>query len=187
MSHLDPRTPECENKVRRLIHLQAIANKMPDAFNETARITKSHILAANAPARIDVPVEQIKMDQGDPRLKRGRPMGSKDTVPQKGRERNMESAPVEPIDRSRGQEISHNPIQKEHVAPEVTQTPEITDPRNTEILMSYCNEIWDRNEIIIDDEFALSVAHEIMNDDYEPRSLTECRQRQDWPKWEEAI
>ena len=26
-----------------------------------------------------------------------------------------------------------------------------------------------------------------MNDDYEPRSLTECRQRQDWPKWEEAI
>lgn len=75
LSHLDPRTPECENEVRRLIHLQAIANKMPDAFNETARITKSHIPAANAPARIDVPVEQIKMDQGGPRLKRGRPMG----------------------------------------------------------------------------------------------------------------
>ena len=35
--------------------------------------------------------------------------------------------------------------------------------------------------------FAFSVAHEIMHDDYEPRSITECRQRQDWPKWEEAI
>ncbi|MCF8704081.1 hypothetical protein L3055_11140 [Corynebacterium sp. MC-02] len=69
----------------------------------------------------------------------------------------------------------------------MAQTPEITDPGNTEISMSYYNEIWDRNEIIIDDAFALSVAHEIMNDDYEPRSLTECRQRQDWPKWEEAI
>ncbi|MCF8704080.1 hypothetical protein L3055_11135 [Corynebacterium sp. MC-02] len=85
-----------------MIHLQAIANKMPDAFNETARITKSRIPAANALARIDVPVEQIKMDQGGPRLKRGRPMGSKDTVPRKERGRNMKSAPVEPIDRSQG-------------------------------------------------------------------------------------
>ena len=35
--------------------------------------------------------------------------------------------------------------------------------------------------------FAFSVVHEIMHDDYEPRSIIECRQRQDWPKWEEAI
>ena len=26
-----------------------------------------------------------------------------------------------------------------------------------------------------------------MHDDYEPRFITECHQRQDWPKWEEAI
>jgi len=76
----------------------------------------------------------------------------------------------------------------EHIAPEVVQTHEkITNLGNTEISISYYNEIWDRNEIIIDDAFALSVAHEIMNDDYEPRSITECRHRQDWPKWEEAI
>ena len=35
--------------------------------------------------------------------------------------------------------------------------------------------------------FAFSIANEIINDDYEPRSITECRQRQDWPKWKEAI
>ena len=35
--------------------------------------------------------------------------------------------------------------------------------------------------------FAFLVVHEIMHDDYEPWSITECRQRQDWPKWEEAI
>ena len=35
--------------------------------------------------------------------------------------------------------------------------------------------------------FAFSVAHEIMYDDYESQSIIECRQRQDWPKWEEAI
>ena len=26
-----------------------------------------------------------------------------------------------------------------------------------------------------------------MDDDFEPQSIIECRQRQDWPKWEEAI
>ena len=35
--------------------------------------------------------------------------------------------------------------------------------------------------------FAFSVANEIINDDYEPQSITECRQRQDWPKWKEEI
>ena len=36
--------------------------------------------------------------------------------------------------------------------------------------------------------FAFLVAHEIMlDDDYEPRSIIECHQRQDWPKLEEAI
>ena len=38
-----------------------------------------------------------------------------------------------------------------------------------------------------DDIFAFSVAHKIMDDDCEPQSVIECRQRQDWSKWEEAI
>ena len=63
----------------------------------------------------------------------------------------------------------------------------INDPENTEILINYYNDLWNRNEIIIDDMFASSVAHEIMHDDYEPQFIVECHQRQDWPKWEEAI
>ena len=63
----------------------------------------------------------------------------------------------------------------------------INDPKNTEISINYYNDFWNRNDIIIDDMFAFSVAYEIMHDDYEPRSIIECLQRQDWPKWEEAI
>ena len=44
---------------------------------------KSHIPAVNAPARIAVPEGQAKMDENPPQLKRGRPIGSKDTVPRK--------------------------------------------------------------------------------------------------------
>ena len=52
----------------------------------------------------------------------------------------------------------------------------INDLENTEILINYCNDLWNRNEIIIDDMFAFSVAHEIIHDDYELRSIIECRQ-----------
>ena len=75
LSQFDPRTPECENEVQRIIHLQAIANRLPDAFNDATKVMKSHIPAVNAPARIVVPEGQAKMDENPPQLKRGRPIG----------------------------------------------------------------------------------------------------------------
>ncbi|CAL8994471.1 unnamed protein product, partial [Prunus brigantina] len=84
LSHLDPRTTQCENEVRRIVHLQRIANQMPDAFNDATKVTKSHIPAANAPARIDVHNGQNNAPANGSsvaRLKRGRPLGSKDSVP----------------------------------------------------------------------------------------------------------
>ena len=57
---------------------------------------KSHIPVVNAPARIDVPEGQAKMDENPPQLKRCRPIGSKDTVPRKRRGKNQESTPEEP-------------------------------------------------------------------------------------------
>ena len=36
------------------MHLQAIANQLPDAFTDTKRVTKSYIPVANAPARIEI-------------------------------------------------------------------------------------------------------------------------------------
>ncbi|CAL8134537.1 unnamed protein product [Prunus armeniaca] len=46
----------------------------------------------------------------------------------------------------------------------------------------------DRNEMIIDDIFAFSVATEIIkDDDIGPCSIDECTQRHDWPKWKDTI
>ncbi|KAM1225976.1 hypothetical protein ACFX2G_045616 [Malus domestica] len=56
---------------------------MPDAFNDAMKVTKSHIPAANALARIDVPIGQNKVianESSGARLKRGRPPGSKDSA-----------------------------------------------------------------------------------------------------------
>jgi hypothetical protein len=49
LSHFDPRTTQCENEVTRIVYLQRIANQMPDAFSDSAKVTKSHIPATNAP------------------------------------------------------------------------------------------------------------------------------------------
>ena len=64
---------------------------------------------------------------------------------------------------------------------------EIQECRNEEISMNYTRELWNREETIINDVFSYTVATEIINDDYEPHNLDDCRQRSDWPKWKEAI
>ena len=47
LSHLDPRTNQCELEVQRIIHLQGIANQLSDVFTDNKKIVKSHIPAAN--------------------------------------------------------------------------------------------------------------------------------------------
>ena len=58
LSHFDPPTKQSELEVQKIIHLQDLANRLPDAFIDSTKVTKSQ-------------------------LKRGRPLGSKDTIPRK--------------------------------------------------------------------------------------------------------
>ncbi|GKE07279.1 hypothetical protein Tco_1399297 [Tanacetum coccineum] len=91
--YLDPRTKQCETEVQKIVHLQEIANQLPDAFTDTKRVTKSHIPTANASARVEIPNKQAGdniTQESQKRLKRGRPIGSKDKNPRKrkGTEKN---------------------------------------------------------------------------------------------------
>jgi hypothetical protein len=38
-----------------------LANKLPNAFTDPKRVTKSYVAAANTPIKIDVPVGQSKV------------------------------------------------------------------------------------------------------------------------------
>ena len=49
LSHFDPCTNQCELEVQMIIHLQNLANQLPDAFVDAKKVTKSHIPAVNAP------------------------------------------------------------------------------------------------------------------------------------------
>ena len=48
---------------------------------------------------------------------------------------------------------------------------------------------WDRNSIVVNNIFAFQVASNIIrnDEDPEPPNVEECRHRNDWPKWKEAI
>ena len=64
-----------------ILHLQELADQLPDAFTNPNRVIKSHIPAVNTAAHIEIPIG----DSGNaiastskPHLKRGRHIGSKD-------------------------------------------------------------------------------------------------------------
>ncbi|GJR36884.1 retrovirus-related pol polyprotein from transposon TNT 1-94 [Tanacetum coccineum] len=77
--YLDPRTKQCETEVQKIMYLQEIANQLPDAFTNIKRVTESHIPAANASARVEIPNKQAGdniAQEFQKRLKRGRPIAS---------------------------------------------------------------------------------------------------------------
>ena len=70
------------------MHLQEITNQLPDSFNDAAKVTKSHVPAMNAPARIIVlegRTSKTTTNEFVAHQKRGRPIGSKDSAPRKRR------------------------------------------------------------------------------------------------------
>ncbi|KAJ9544182.1 hypothetical protein OSB04_023889 [Centaurea solstitialis] len=97
LSHFDPRTSQCESEVKRILNLQNVADSIPDAFTNIAKVTRSHIPAANVPARLEVPKHghntvgksvatthsESVVEAVAPKRKRGRPLGSVDTRPRK--------------------------------------------------------------------------------------------------------
>ena len=164
-----------------IIHLQNLANQLLDAFVDTKKVTKSQIHVANVPARVDI-TEGQKTFESKTRSKRGRPIGSKDITPRKrrtnGKQNDHEESNIE-------NQIPEE-IQNEQIAPE-----EVHVPENNEISISYVHrgEKWDRNNFDVNNIFAFQVALDIIqnDDDSKPQNTNECKQRNDWPKWKEAM
>ena len=134
-----------------------------------------------------VPAEQSSIKAANEssiaRQKRGRPLGSKDTIPRKRKLRDLDlvenNARVMTIPTS-----SQSLVPEELTVPEEVPTPEeVQNSKNEEksTNYTYTRELWDRKEIVIDNVFSYTVATEITND-FEPQTVDECRQRHDWTK-----
>ncbi|GJR07708.1 disease resistance CC-NBS-LRR class family protein [Tanacetum coccineum] len=178
--YLDPRTKQSEIEVKKIMHMQEIANQLPDAFTDTKRVTKSYIPVVYAPARVEIP--DIKSDdkvtqESTTCLKRGRPVGSKDKNPRK-------------------RKATENAIIHEDIVLEGTQNvappEEEIDDINKEIAINYGHSKISLDQTktkIINEKFCYNVACDIMNenDEPEPTSVIECQSRHDRNKWKEAM
>nr|GEU48344.1 hypothetical protein [Tanacetum cinerariifolium] len=158
-----------------LLHLD------PRTKQNTKRVTKSHIPADTAPARLELPNKQAGNNiaqESQKRLKRGRPIGSKDKNPRKrkGTEKNSD----------------HDENILDETQDIKTSPEEEMNDMNKEMSINYrqTNILWDRNEIRdIDEIFSYSVASDIMSgdDDPEPKSVIDCQNRPDWDRWKDAM
>ena len=83
-----------------IIHLQNIANQVLYAFIDTKKVTKSHIPTANARAWINVLEGQLA-NESKIRLKRERPIFSKDITPWKRRTQMRIDIPEEVHDKQK--------------------------------------------------------------------------------------
>ncbi|GKE92182.1 putative copia-like polyprotein, partial [Tanacetum coccineum] len=146
-------------------------------------VTESHIPAANAPVKIDVPKEHSEIaNESKACLKRGRPIGSKDKNHRKKMGACNQDGQVEVKETLEGSSIRTLDMM-------VQKEPWVSE--NEEISINYVmsRKIWNLNEIDVDDTFAYNVALEVMenDEDHEPKSVPECKNRNDWPKWKDAI
>jgi len=122
MQSLDPRTSESELEVWRIIHLQGLANELPDAFTDHKRVTRLHIPAVNAPERVQVPLKATNSIVSPNPRKRGRPPGAHDKVPRR-RPQRRRSETLAPLKES-----------AEEARPEVENAPEVaTQPEVEEV------------------------------------------------------
>ena len=163
---------------------------MPDAFIDSTKVRKSHISAANIPVRIEILMGKLQSNitnEPKPQLKRGRPIGSKDTIPRK-RKIAISMTPEE--------HITVKPHVDEQVALAEALVKELSlndvpVHNNEEISINYIHEgrIWDQNTTHINNAFSFQVAMDIIrnDEDQEPQNVNECRHQNDWLKWKEAI
>ncbi|KAL0392656.1 UNVERIFIED_CONTAM: hypothetical protein Sradi_2488400 [Sesamum radiatum] len=182
MSFLDLRTNDSELEVQRIIHLQSVANRLPDAFIDTKKVTKSHIPAENVPAHLEVPeatLTQPKVYESQICRKRGKPLGSKDANPQK-RKKHIVSI-------NHDANVTSNNVSEDKIPKVVLSKDSERDEQDLEdsyeMSINYAHNSlgWYRKEIEMNDIFAYSVAVEIMDeDDNDPQTIKECRHRNDW-------
>ncbi|CAM6097661.1 unnamed protein product [Calypogeia fissa] len=126
--------------------------KLPDAFNDAAIVPHSHSEAANIPARISR--KATPATEGAPRAKRGCPLGSRDSHPRLPRTV-LPSFPMRPA----------------------TVPPVLGHANNEEITINYMHtgKTLQRDQMQVDDTFAVHISEEITNDTPDPLTVTEAQ------------
>ena len=180
-----------------------MANNLPDAFTDIRGVSKSHIPAANAPERVEIPMEGMNSTQAPNPRKRGRePDDSVDAPRRRPRKQNtrvqaLHSQSVVPeVTCPEGEgpsalvrtNITDSTRASEQPDSNNTGNQNELDDANEEITTDYVEsrDLYNRKTTVVDINFVSKIAA-VIDEDPEPKSMAECRKRSDWVKWKEAI
>ena len=167
-----------------------MANNLPDAFTNIRGVSESHIPAANAPERVEIPMEGINSSQILKPRKRGREpddsMQAQRRRPQ-GRDNREQAVDEGPSALARTTISNGTRASEQPVISNMGNQDEL-DELNEEIATNYAKsrELYNRKTIVVHINFISKIA-EIIDEDSESKSMAECQERSDWVQWKEAI
>ncbi|KAI5429946.1 hypothetical protein KIW84_034506 [Lathyrus oleraceus] len=132
---------------------------------------------------MDIPVGQSNESQA--RLKRGKPISSKDKNPRTRNRAKNKDGLIEDIENLK----ESSDIINISSLKEIDQVPETHENKEISINFVQNGIQWNQHEIDIDDIFAHNITINEINDkeDHEPMSIKNYRQSEDWAKWKDAI
>ena len=155
-------------EVQRIIHLQGIANQLPDVFTNNKKIVKSHIPTANTPALIKVPIGQsinTIANESKPHLKHGRPVGVKDKILQKRKVQEKqvvaykEAIPMKQVTEIINPSKIYEQKSLQNEPPDELSPEEDQVPKNNEISIHYVyiGEIWIEIKLLLTTYFHIKL------------------------------
>lgn len=148
--------------------------KIPDAFNDATNVTRSHIEATNVPAKVHI--SQTPATTTAPRAKRGRPQGSKDNHPRQRKLPTNNTKLPAPI-----------PAATYNIVNENTSDQVSTDNEEISITYKHTGNIYQRQELKLNERFAYAVIQDITNAIPDPHTIKEAQKQAYWPQWQAAI
>jgi hypothetical protein len=185
----DPRTTETELQVQKIIHLQRLANELPDAFTNYKGVTKSIIPARNAPERVEVPSKTTQLLERRSMVNKRYSVAKKQrTIVYANKHQNGTMYRVDCDDPRPSSDVhiteagtSENP---RHINLGISDE----SLRSDEIAINYVEtgETYDRKATNVDIYFSEKIAEDLQND-LDPNTMAECTKRSDWIKWKTAI
>ena len=198
ISSSDPRTQETKQQVQKIIHLQHIANNLPEAFIDYKGVTKSSYPARNAPERVEVPNKNIQLlpltkkrgrstaaPKDDAQMKRQRIPRTKSTKsvnpsqPKVGRRPKVDTNPIPGPIPQPGSMVHPNtdPGTSEH-PDSIVLGNDKSHKGVKEISISYIDsgESYDRKTTVVNIYFSAAI-REIFLNDPDPKTMAECKKR----------
>jgi len=171
LSHLDPRTNQCELEVQKIIHLQNITNQLPFAFIDANKVLyhiyslqmfrRKLISQHNKLSPMSLEHTRSLVDQWVPKIKKHQKWKINDSKKDLVEDINIHEETLD---------MTNNTI---------TEEGEIAKDSN-EISINYVmtGKWWNQTNIVIVYNVALDIISE--NKNPEPKSVEECRHRKDW-------